>query len=79
MINPTPAGNRAAFKIKLVGFNNRRYDNHIFWARYRVTQPAAVRAEQKLIVEHNNNYAVRQAYNLSYADIWDFSRSRSRV
>src|SRR5678809_171669 len=32
MINPTPQEIEPLFKYKLVGFNNRRYDNHILWA-----------------------------------------------
>ena len=34
MINPTPEEVGELFKFKLVGFNCRRYDNHILYARY---------------------------------------------
>src|SRR5213080_4719496 len=32
MINPKPSEVEALFKLKLVGFYNRRYDNHILYA-----------------------------------------------
>lgn len=34
MINPKPTDIEGLFKMKLVGFNNRRYDNHMLWAAY---------------------------------------------
>jgi len=34
MINPTSADMEMLFKLKLIGFNCRRYDNHILYARY---------------------------------------------
>ena len=33
MINPTPAEVAELFNYKLIGYNNRRYDNHILYAR----------------------------------------------
>ena len=33
LINPTPEQIENMFKYRLIGFNNRRYDNHILWAR----------------------------------------------
>ena len=30
MINPSPSDVEELFKYKLIGYNNRRYDNHIF-------------------------------------------------
>ena len=34
MINPTPNEIEELFSQRLVGFNNRRYDNHILYARF---------------------------------------------
>ena len=34
MINPTPEEIEKLMKMKLIGFNCRRYDNHILYARY---------------------------------------------
>ena len=34
MINPSPKEVEELFSLKLVGFNNRRYDNHILYGRF---------------------------------------------
>lgn len=33
MINPTPAEVEELMRYRLIGFNCRRYDNHILWGR----------------------------------------------
>jgi hypothetical protein len=77
MINPTPAEIEALFSLKLVGFNNRRYDNHILYARsLGYTNLQLYDLSQKIIVDNNYNAAFGEAYNLSYADIYDFSSKK---
>jgi energy-coupling factor transporter ATP-binding protein EcfA2 len=74
MINPKPEEVEALFKLKLVGFYNRRYDNHILYAASMgYTTEQLYDLSQKMIVDNNQNVRFGQAYNLSYADIWDFS------
>jgi energy-coupling factor transporter ATP-binding protein EcfA2 len=73
MINPKPHEVEALFKLKLVGFYNRRYDNHILYAAAMgATNEELFRLSAK-IVEGNRSATFGAAYNLSYADIWDFS------
>lgn len=73
MINPTPQEVEALFQYKLVGFNNRRYDNHMLWARYMgYDNEQLFRLSQK-IIEGNIAGMFGEAYNLSYADIYDLS------
>lgn len=73
MINPSPQDVEAMFNFKLVGFNNRKYDNHILYARYMgYTNQALFELSQKL-VNNERHAAFGEAYNLSYADILDFS------
>lgn len=77
MINPTPAEIEPLFSLKLVGFNNRRYDNHILYARsLGYTNLQLFDLSQKIITENNYNAAFGEAYNLSYADIYDFSSKK---
>lgn len=77
MINPTPQEIEALFVLKLVGFNNRRYDNHILYARYLgYTIEELYLLSQKMIVDKNHHAAFGEAYNLSYADIYDFSSKK---
>lgn len=73
MINPKPHEVEALFRLKLVGFYNRRYDNHIVYAAAMgATTQELFRLSAK-IVEGNRGVTFGAAYNLSYADIWDFS------
>jgi len=77
MINPSAHEVEALFKLKLTGFYNRRYDNHILYAAsmgYSVEQLFDL--SQKLIVDKNANAPFAAAYNISYADIWDFSTKK---
>ena len=73
MINPKPHEVEALFKLKLVGFYNRRYDNHILYAAAMGASPQELFKLSAKIIEGNRSATFSQAYNLSYADIWDFS------
>lgn len=76
MINPSGAEIEPLFKLKLVGFNNRRYDNHILYGRYLgYSLQQLFELSQKIIVHDktNNQHMFGEAYNISYADIFDFS------
>ena len=72
MINPTPAEVEGLFNLKLVGFNNRRYDNHILYARFLgYTNEQLYKLSQK-IISGNPSSLFGEAYNLSYTDIYDY-------
>ena len=74
MINPKPNEVEALFKLKLVGFYNRQYDNHILYAASMgYTNEQLFTLSQQMIVENKRSAKFGSAYNLSYADIWDFS------
>lgn len=73
MINPKPHEVEELFKLKLVGFYNRRYDNHILYAAAMGASPQELFRLSAKIVDGNRSATFSQAYNLSYADIWDFS------
>lgn len=77
MINPRAAEVEPLMKQKLVGFNNRRYDNHILYAAcLGYTNEQLFDLSQKLITKDNQNAMFREAYNVSYADIFDFSSKK---
>jgi hypothetical protein len=74
MINPTKEEIEPLLKLKLVGFYNRRFDNHILYAAnlgYSIQQ--LYELTRKIVIDNNRNVMFAQAYNLSYADVWDFS------
>jgi energy-coupling factor transporter ATP-binding protein EcfA2 len=74
MINPSREEVEKLTRLKLVGFYNRRFDNHIIYAAmlgYSVEQLYDL--TRKIVIDGNRNAFFAQAYNLSYADVWDFS------
>jgi hypothetical protein len=79
MINPKPHEVEALFRLKLVGFYNRRYDNHILYAAAMGASTEELFNRSAKIVDGNRSATFGQAYNLSYADIWDFSSERKSL
>lgn len=77
MIDPSPLDIEQLFKFKLVGFNNRGYDNHILWARYLgASNEELYKLSQRIIVDKDDNAKFGQAWNVSYADVFDFSSNK---
>lgn len=76
LVNPTPLEIEPLFALKLVGFNNRRYDNHILYARYLGYSNEELYNLSKKIVTTNDGGLFGEAYNISYADIYDFSSKK---
>lgn len=75
MINPSPEQIEELIKYKLVGFNNRRYDNHMLYAcmiGYSVEQ--LYKLSNDLIVNKTGFFG--EAYNLSYTDVYDFAAKK---
>jgi energy-coupling factor transporter ATP-binding protein EcfA2 len=74
MINPSREEVENLTRLKLVGFYNRRYDNHILYGAvlgYSIAQLYDL--TRKIVIDNNRNAFFAQAYNLSYADIWEIS------
>lgn len=80
MINPTPQEVETLFSYKLVGFNNRKYDNHMLWARYmNYSNEDLYKLSSRIINDSSadkKNLLFSGAYNLSYADVYDFSSKK---
>jgi len=78
MVNPEAEDIEPLLKMKLVGFNNRRYDNHILYGRYiGYSLDELYRLSQKIINSGNNkDIYFGEAYNISYTDIYDFSSKK---
>ena len=73
MINPSPAAVEEVMPYKLVGFNNRRYDNHILYARMMGYSEYQLFELSQRLVGNEKTAAFGDAYNLSWADVWDYS------
>jgi len=78
MINPSSLDVEPLLKMNLVGFNNRRYDNHILYGCYiGYSVEELYFLSQKIINGGNNNDVLfGEAYNVSYTDIYDFSSKK---
>lgn len=72
MINPSANMIEELVQHKLIGFNNRRYDNHIMYARMLGYTNEQLFELSKRIVSGSKNAMFGNAYNLSYTDIYDF-------
>lgn len=83
MINPSPEEMEELMRMKLVGFNCRRYDNHMIYARYLgYTNEALYLLSQKIIKSNkgeNRDAFFGEAYNLSYTDIYDYSTKKQSL
>ena len=80
MVNPTPQEVEALFNYRLVGFNNRRYDNHILYARFMgYSNEGLFKLSQDMIVEKKATAPFGAAYSLSYTDIYDFSSVKASL
>ena len=83
MINPSPTEVEELFKFKLVGFNCRRYDNHILWARYMgYTNEQLYNLSQKIVNSkkgENRDCFFGEAYNVSYTDVYDFAAKKQSL
>ena len=78
MINPKPSEMEPLFSMKLVGYNNRRYDNHILYGRHLgLTNEELFNVSSKITSGSQNGY-YREAYSLSYTDIYDFSSAANK-
>ena len=77
MINPTPIEIENLMKFKLVGFNCRRYDNHILYARMMgYTNEQLYKLSQKIINGEGGFFG--EAYNVSYTDVYDFASAGNK-
>lgn len=80
MFNPTPNEIEGLIKRKLVGFNNRKYDNHILYARYLgYDNERLYRLSKRLISNESKNAYFAEAYNLSYTDIYDYASKKQSL
>lgn len=79
MINPKPEEVEELTKYRLVGFNNRRYDNHILWARMLGYSNEEVYDVSRKIINKSPNAFFREAYDLSYTDVYDFCATKQSL
>ena len=78
MINPSPQDIEELMKFRLVGYNCRRYDNHIIYARYMgYTNEQLFNLSQQIITKGTGFFG--EAYNISYTDVYDFCSKKQSL
>lgn len=85
MINPTANDIENLISTsRLIGFNNRRYDNHMLYARILgYSNEKLFELSKKLINSDDNTkdkfHGFTEAYNISYTDVWDFAANKQSL
>ena len=86
MFNPSPEEVEELLRFRLVGYNNRRYDNHILYARilgysnerlYELSQ--AIITGRGISGGSMTKAGFANAYNLSYTDVYDFCSKKQSL
>ena len=78
MINPNPNEIEDLIKMRLVGFNCRRYDNHILYAKLMGYDNEQLYELSQKIINGSPNCFFGEAYNLSYTDVYDFASAGNK-
>lgn len=83
MINPKPEDIEKLIRYRLIGFNNRRYDNHMLYACLLGYSNKQIYDLSQKIVDskkgENRNCFFGEAYNLSYTDVYDFAAKKQSL
>lgn len=75
LINPKPSDMERLMRYRLIGFNNRKYDNHILYARMIGYSNKQLYQLSQDIIERKRGF-FGEAYNVSYTDIYDFAAKK---
>lgn len=78
MLNPTPIDIEKLLKYRLIGFNCRRYDNHILYGMLMGYSNEQLYKLSMRIINGDKDAFFREAYNLSYTDIYDFASAGNK-
>ena len=79
MINPTPTEIEQLMRFNLIGFNCRRYDNHILYGRLMGYSNEQLYDLSQRIIGGDRNAFFGEAYNVSYTDVYDFSAKKQSL
>lgn len=79
MINPEPERVEELAKYNLVGFNCRRYDNHILYARIMGYTNEQLFDLSQRIINGSRDAMFGEAYNISYTDVYDFAATKQSL
>lgn len=78
MINPKPSEIEELLNFNLVGFNCRRYDNHMIYACLMGYNNEQLYNLSQKIISGVKGCMFGEAYNLSYTDVYDFASAPNK-
>lgn len=82
MFNPKPKDVEDLLKMRLVGFNNRSYDNHMLYgALLGYTNQQLYKLSSDIVSDdrEGKRKGFAEAYNISYADVYDFAAKKQSL
>jgi hypothetical protein len=79
MVNPTPQAVEELMQLPLVGYNCRRYDNHILYGRFMGYNNEQLYRLSKKIINGAPGALFGEAYNVSYVDIYDYAATKQSL
>lgn len=78
LINPKPYEVESLMKYRLVGYNCRKYDNHIIYAAMLGYSNEKLYKLSQSIIKNKEGF-FSEAYNLSYTDIYDYAATKQTL
>ena len=79
MINPNPTEVEDLMRFRLIGYNCRRYDNHILYARMMGYDNEQLYNLSQRIIGGDRDAFFGEAYNVSYTDVYDFAATKQSL
>lgn len=79
MINPSPSEIEELMRFRLIGFNCRRYDNHILYGRLIGYDNVQLYKLSQRIIAGSRDAFFGEAYNVSYTDVYDFAAKKQSL
>lgn len=79
MVNPSAREVEALLSLKLIGFNNRGYDNHMMYGAMLGYNNRQLFELSQALIDNSPNAKFREAYNLSFTDIFDFASKKQTL
>lgn len=78
MFNPKPYEIEEFLKRRFFGFNNRNYDNHLYYARMMGYSNQQCYTLSKRITSNDRSAKFREANDLSETDVYDFASAGNK-
>lgn len=79
LINPSPTEIEELVKYRLIGFNCRRYDNHMLYGCLIGYDNEQLYNLSQRIISGDKNAFFGEAYNISYTDVYDFAATKQSL